>query len=168
MYEMVKDETDLRSVERYGSGKGRFTCIQIQPRNTGDTVSSVLLTGGDLEIEVEVEARENFHEANVALIIYDLSGYRLIDVNTALRGSFLSLRAGERASVNFVLQNVLLKSGLYLVGLWLGCGSIEDLDGITYARTLSIEPNPAMLMHTETFPGIYQCHFSHTIKTRDQ
>jgi hypothetical protein len=116
-------------------------------------------------IEVQIQASSEIRDANVALILYDATGYRLIDVNTALQGEFISLQSGEEASVRFHLRNVLLKPGSYLLGLWLGKSGAtgQDIDGITYVTSIKIEPDPEAIVHWQTFPGAYQCQFSHQI-----
>ena len=53
-------------------------------------------------------------------MIYDANGYRLIDANTALKGTFLSMQAGQEVVVRFVLTQVLLRPASYYVGLWIG------------------------------------------------
>jgi hypothetical protein len=97
-------------------------------------------------------------------VIYDAAGYRLIDVNTALQGRFLTLAPGDEARVEFELERVLLKPGPYLLGLWIGRGGTENIDGILYATTLLVEPDPGRLRHSEVFPGPYQCEFSHSVR----
>ena len=63
----------------------------------------------------------------------------------------------------FSLDDVRLKPGTYLVGLWMGRGSVEDIDGILYAATLEVEPDPQQLQHSEQFPGSYLCAFQHHV-----
>lgn len=159
------DSTDLRNAERDGNGKARFRSLKTTFPDAGGPFPDFLHSGDSLKVELEIEAIHDIDQANVAAIIYDSLGYRLIDVNSALRGSFLTLRGGERANVTFVLENVLLKPGSYLVSLWLGRGSIEDIDAVTYAGSFSVEPKAGELKHSESFPGPYQCAFSHRIET---
>ena len=61
------------------------------------------------------------------------------------------------------LDDVRLKPGTYLVGLWMGRTNVEDIDGILYAATLAVEPDPQQLRHSEQFPGAYLCAFEHSI-----
>ncbi|MCK7479369.1 MAG: Wzt carbohydrate-binding domain-containing protein [Candidatus Moduliflexus flocculans] len=117
----------------------------------------------DIEIETAVTAYEKIVEANVAIIIYDISGYQVIDVNTALNDTFMSLVPHQKACVRFVLKKVLLRPGTYLIGLWLGRPNVEDIDGITYARSFTIEMDPREIKHHQVFPGVYQCEFVHSI-----
>jgi lipopolysaccharide transport system ATP-binding protein len=164
LYTTLKDPSDLSGVERYGTGKAKFVSAKVIPIGENISSQSYLHPGQDLKIELMIKAITEITQANVALIIYDFAGYRLIDVNTALQGSFLSLKAGEEAQVTFYLQKVLLKPGTYLLGLWMGRGSIEDIDGITHAVSISVEADPETLKYSETFPGIYQCQYRHSIR----
>ncbi len=165
LYSATDDVSDLSDVERYGSGKARFTAVGLSYQDENGAPLSVMRTGKDLMIDLQIKAQAEVRDANVALILYDATGYRLIDANTALQGVFLSLGPGEEASVHFHLRNVLLKPGSYLLGLWLGKGGSagEDIDGITYVTSIKVEPDPEALVHWQTFPGAYQCQFSHEI-----
>jgi lipopolysaccharide transport system ATP-binding protein len=165
LYTADDDTSDLSDVERYGSGKAQFTSAKLSYRDADGSPLPIMQTGKGLLVDLKIKAHAPIEDANVALILYDSTGYRLIDANTALQGSFLNLEQGQEASVRFHLNDVLLKPGSYLLGLWLGrSGSIgEDIDGITYVTTIKVEPDPQSLMHWQTYPGTYQCRFSHQI-----
>jgi len=165
LYSATDDVSDLSDVERYGSGKAKFTSVALSFQNADGTPISVMRSGKELLIDLKIQASEEVRDANVAMIIYDATGYRLIDANTALQGTFLNLQPGEDASVRFHLQNVLLKPGSYLLGLWIGrSGAMgQDIDGITYVTSIKVEPDPDAIVHWQTFPGAYQCQFSHQI-----
>ena len=152
----------LRDVRRTGTGRGRFAAlstvvVDAQGRCRPDVPPH---TGCDLRITVDVETAVGLAECNVAVIIYDGNGYRLVDANSAIHGRFLSLPAGGRASVTFDLANVLLKPDTYLVGLWLGRAAIEAVDDVETAGTITMAAPPAGARHTEVFPGPYQCSFT--------
>lgn len=166
LYSSTDDVSDLSEVERYGSGKARFTSVGLAYQDENGVPLPVMRTGKDLLIDLQIRATSEIRDANVALILYDATGYRLIDANTALQGAFLSLKAGKEASVHFHLKSVLLKPGSYLLGLWLGKGGsgAEDIDGITYVTPVKVEPDPETLVHWQTYPGAYQCRFSHQIE----
>ena len=163
LYSAVHDTSDLSTVERYGTGKARFTSVKVTPLGPDGTGWPFLQTGQDLLVDLRITAQAKITSTNVALIIYDASGYRLIDVNAALQGSFLDLMPGQEAHVEFQLYDVLLKPGVYLLGLWLGRPG-EDIDGITYVTSFSVEADPQTLMYSITFPGVYQCRFTHNIQ----
>jgi lipopolysaccharide transport system ATP-binding protein len=165
LFSSTDDVSDLSGVERYGSGKARFTSVSLSYQDTDGSPLSVMRTGKRLSVDLNLKASEEVRDANVAMIIYDATGYRLIDANTALQGNFISLQPGEEATVRFQLNNVLLKPGNYLLGIWLGrSGAMgQDIDGITYVTSIKIEPDPEAIVHWQMFPGAYQCQFSHQI-----
>ena len=164
VHQTVQNSNCLAEVERRGSGKARFTALTIQGYGVTGTPANYVETGGDLEIGLEITSSENIEDVNVAVIIYDVNGTRLLDVNTAIKGAFLSLQRGEQACVNFRLHDLLLKPGSYLLGLWLGRGGIEQIDSVQQAASFSVEAPPVSLKHSETFPGPYQCRFDHSIQ----
>jgi hypothetical protein len=99
----------------------------------------------------------------VGVTFYDAGCYRLVDVNTALKGEFLTLEAGRKAAVSFVLHDLRLKPGRYGVELWLGRGGLEHVDFVRDADSFEVQADMEEVCHTETWPGPYQCRFTHAI-----
>jgi lipopolysaccharide transport system ATP-binding protein len=155
--------TDLSTAEHFGSGKARFVSLQCIPERRDGTTREMMCPGGRLRIETRIQAYSAVESANVGITIYDASGYRLVDANTAMQGRFVSMSAGDEARIAFTLDDVRLKPGTYLVGLWMGRTNAEDIDGILYAATLEVEPDPQQLRHSEQFPGAYLCAFDHSV-----
>jgi lipopolysaccharide transport system ATP-binding protein len=151
--------SDLSNVPHYGNGKARFIDLKIQSLDSTGHPASLFLPGDDLNVEAKIKAYEPVVEANVAIIIYDTNGYRIIDANSAIKNRFVSLSSGDEISVQFILKDVLLKPDKYFVGLWIGRQNMEDIDGITYARSFSVEIDAANTQHSQIFPGIYQCKY---------
>jgi hypothetical protein len=117
------------------------------------------VTGCNLEVGVELDAREALSHGTVAITIYDEMGTRLIDANTLIKGQSVSVPQGGRAAVRFVLHNLRLKPDLYTVGLWLGIQNQGDYDGVRYASAFRIEPNREDIRYSAPFPGFYACEF---------
>jgi len=161
------DEPDtsvpLAEKTRTGSAAARFTNLTVVPLGSSGGQIEHILTGGSLQLDLEINAVKKIKDVNVAITIYDSNNYRIIDVNTALKGDFLSLSNGEKANIRFVLHELLLKPGRYSIELWLGRGGAEDIDFVRNAGVIDIHENVKNANHTETFPGIYQCRFSHQI-----
>jgi homopolymeric O-antigen transport system ATP-binding protein len=151
----------LEHMPRSGTGKGRFRSLQIRATDEAGRSLRAPVPGSDVTIEVQIDCISDFNDTNVAVIVFDANGYRIIDVNTALHGDFLSLRAGQRATVRFQINDLLLKPAAYFVQLWLGRGAIEVLDYLESAGTLDIVEGASRPRHTENFPGVYQCRFTH-------
>lgn len=164
MYSHINDSSDLTTVERYGNGKCKFTSIKITPYDNEQNPQKILQVGQNLEIKLAIFAYQDVYDTNVAIIIYEKSGYRIIDANTLMKNSFLTLKKGQTAIVTFILQNVLCKPGDYLLGLWIGRANIEDIDGIGYAKQFSIETNPYTSESSNKFPGIYLCDYDYSLE----
>jgi lipopolysaccharide transport system ATP-binding protein len=154
---------DLSTSQRHGTGKARFKSIRIHPLNDSNCRVDVAYPGCDLSLDVEVECNTNFAPANLAIIFYDSSGYRVLDTNTAQKGQFVSMRPGQTAKANFLLRDVLLKPGRYLVGLWLGREMMEIIDHIEHAVTLDIMESEESKQHVMVFPGVYLCRFENNV-----
>jgi lipopolysaccharide transport system ATP-binding protein len=151
--------SDLSSRPREGSGAGRFSSISIQPQDSRGYPLEVAYPGCDLNIEVEVKCESDFAHANVAIIFYDAGGHRIIDTNTGQKREFLQLEAGQSARANFLLREVLLRPGRYLVGLWLGRDGVETIDHIEHATTLEVAQGGEIVRYPIIYPGIYLCRF---------
>jgi lipopolysaccharide transport system ATP-binding protein len=158
-----EEGTDLTRRARAGSGKAQFSSIVLEALSPDGRALQVAETGCDLVIETTIDAHKDLPESNVAVIIYDAVGYRLIDVNLNQRGEFLSLAGGEKACVRFLLKQLLLKPGTYRIGLWIGRGGIEEIDSIDSATSLVVAPHPETQVHSVVFPGPYLCQFESSI-----
>jgi lipopolysaccharide transport system ATP-binding protein len=154
---------DLSAAEHFGSGKARFVSLRMIPERRDGTTKATMYPGDSLRIETWLVGYAAIDSANVGITVYDASGYRLIDANTAMQGRFVTIAAGDDVRVDFTLEDVRLKPGTYLVGVWIGRSRVDDIDGVLYAATLEVEPDPERLRHSEQFPGPYLCGFRHQV-----
>jgi ABC-type multidrug transport system ATPase subunit len=138
----LTNSSDLRQSPRKGNGKAHFTSISIRPQTTNREIISAAIPG-----------------CNLAIIFYDSSGYRLIDANTAQKGEFVSLRAGQSVCAHFLLREVLLKPGKYFVGLWVGRHCIETVDDVERAAMIDFIESEETSLHSVIYPGTYLCRF---------
>lgn len=150
---------DLAEAQHYGTGKAQFASITLAPLDSAGNPTDILLTGGNLRINLKIEATQPVERANAAIVIYDATGYRLIDANLLLAGRPLDLAAGRTVEVGFALRDLRLKPGEYSIGVWLGRTNVEDIDGILHAVSFRVEPDLSAMQHTAIFPGTYQCRF---------
>src|SRR6267142_1401393 len=128
----------LLNLKREGNGKARFSTISVQPLNSAGDRIEVAYPGCDLSIETEIVCHSDIADCNLAIIVYERNGFRVIDTNTAQKGEFVSLRAGQEARACFLLRDVLLKPGKYFIGLWLGRHNMETIDHVEHAVTVDI------------------------------
>jgi hypothetical protein len=155
---------DLSTAEHFGSGKARFVSLRMTPERRDGTTRATMHPGDSLRIETSLVGYATVDNANIGITVYDASGYRLIDANTAMQGRFVTIAAGDEVRVDFTLEDVRLKPGTYLVGVWIGRSRVEDIDGVLYAATLEVEADPERLRHSEQFPGPYLCAFRHQVQ----
>jgi lipopolysaccharide transport system ATP-binding protein len=159
----VEKDLSKNSKRRYGTGKARFTSIKVTPLGVDGSPQRFVRTGQDLRVDLKIVGLSEITDADVALTIYDSAGDRLIDANTAIKGSFLSLKQGQEARIQFQLRNVLLRPGVYLLGLWLGRGASEDIDALIFATSFRVEADQEAMLHADIFPGPYQCAYTHNM-----
>ncbi len=143
--------------------EARFTSICVQALDAVGRPLDVAHPGCDLSIDVNLQCESNFAHANLAIIFYDSNGYRLIDTNTAQKGDFVRLQAGQIARANFLLRDVLLKPGRYLIGLWLGREGVETVDHVEHATTLDLAEGDETRGHPVLYPGTYLCRFEENV-----
>jgi lipopolysaccharide transport system ATP-binding protein len=159
----VQSGGSLAERAREGNGKARFTSLSLQPLTpTGERVK-IAYPGCDLRVEVEIECRSQIAESNAAVIIYDQNGFRVIDTNTAQKGRYVRMNAGQKARVSFLLRDLLLKPGQYFVGLWLGRPGMEIMDHVEHAVTLNVMEGENNSQHPIIYPGVYLCRFEEDV-----
>ena len=161
--EIAESGASLLDLPREGNGKARFSSIAIQPLNGSGERIEVAYPGCDLSIEVGIECRSEIVDCNVAIILYDMNGFRVVDTNTAQKGEFLSLRGGQRACARFLLHEVLLRPGKYFVGIYLGRHTMETVDHIEQAVTLDVMEGEETSKHGIVYPGVYLCRFENDV-----
>jgi lipopolysaccharide transport system ATP-binding protein len=156
--DLAESGTSLLDRPREGNGKARFSAVSVQALGPSGPVD-VAYPGCDLEVKFEMECRSNISGANAAIIFYDMNGYRVIDTNTAQKGEFVSMAAGQKARGRFLLRDVLLKPGKYFVGLFLGRHTMETIDHVEHAVTFDVAEGEESNQHSVIFPGVYLCRF---------
>ena len=161
--ESTESGASLLDLKRKGNGKARFSTITVQPLNSAGERIEVAYPGCDISIKVQIECRDAAADCNVAMIVYDVNGYRIIDANTGQKNQFLTLSAGQRAEVQFLLRDLLLKPGKYLVGLWIGRLAMETVDHIEHAATLDVMESEETSQHPIIYPGTYLCRFENNV-----
>jgi lipopolysaccharide transport system ATP-binding protein len=155
----AQGEDLLQRPRAEGNGKARFSSVVIQPLSATGKELEFAYPGCDLSIEVELHCIHSFTDCNLALTFYDMNGYRVIDTNTAQKGQFVSLSAGQKGRARFLLRELLLRPGRYFVGLWLGRIPMELIDYIEHAVTFHVVESEETNKYSEIYPGIYLCRF---------
>lgn len=155
---------EVLHAEQHKTGKARFAGIRLTPLDINGSPTEVLRVGGDLEVELEINAAEQIINTNVAIGIFELNGNRVIDANLAIKDDYLSLMPGQRALVRFTLRNLLLRPDTYRIGMGMSRKNVENIDINTDAATFAVEVDPRNQQHFQIFPGVYQCQFTHSVE----
>lgn len=116
-------------------------------------------SGHDLELTIRIVARENLSNVTVALVVYDSSGYRLIDVNTEIAGYAVTLAKGKTTNVVFALKRLDLRPGQYVLGTWIGRRNDIEIESIQNALCIDIFFGSDRAARAEVYPGVYLCAF---------
>jgi lipopolysaccharide transport system ATP-binding protein len=161
--EAAESGATLLDHKREGNGKARFSAISIQPLGPAGEHLEVAYPGCDLSIELKIECNSRIADANAAIVLYDMNGFRVIDTNTAQKGEYVSMDAGQTTKARFLLHDVLLKPGKYFVGLWIGRHNMETIDHIEHAATFDVMENEETGKHGLIYPGVYLCRFEHSV-----
>jgi lipopolysaccharide transport system ATP-binding protein len=159
----MQNQSNLLLCAREGEGQAKFSSIVIQPLDGDDEPVPVAYPGCNLSIELGIECYSSISDSNAAVIVYDQTGYRVVDVNTAQKNDYVRLNAGEKAKVSFLVRDVLLKPGEYYVGLWLGRHSVGVADHIENAASFSVMESDENSQHYVIYPGVYLCRFEENI-----
>ena len=161
----VRSNKDFEVIhaEENKTGSALFTGVRLTPLDANGSPTEVLRVGCDLEIDLSLEAHGKITDANVAIVVRQMDGYRVIDANLALKDDYLSMAPGQKATVRFTLRNLLLKPDTYRLAIWIGRKNVEDIDINVDAATFTVELDPRSIQHFQIFPGVYQCAFTHTV-----
>lgn len=157
-------KANLAKAAHYGDGSARFTDIKLRNHNG----KPIFITGDDIECELTIKSKLAISNANVAIIISDEREVRLIDANTLIKGYGLALKSGQVAKVTFLLKNVRLKPGNYIVGIWMGAFGNNEIDAVKYAASFEMEARRQDILYTAPFPGVYACEFDYEVKKGNQ
>jgi len=112
---------------RHGNGKARVHGISIYGKN-GDPVSGVA-QGDRICIRISVEFQEDIAHPNVGFMLRNRMGEDVTGTNAMLEGIRLSAaRAGERLSVDFVMDLPFLHAGFYYFSPAIADGTLDQYD----------------------------------------
>lgn len=161
-------ENLLARPRREGNGKALFRSVALRAIDASGGEVELAYPGCNLQITVEFDCFHDFANCNLAIIFWDVNGYRVIDTNTAQKGQFVGLNAGQTGRAEFLLREVLLRPGTYFVSLWLGRLPMEIIDHVENSVTLNVVESDETNQHSEIYPGIYLCRFENSFAIVDR
>lgn len=149
----------LQNVTRLGNGDALFESIELKAISKEPDQTGSLRTGDDLQVTLKMKGVRPVKDANVAVIIYDIYGTRIVDANLAILGEAASFSSGEHKTFRVTLNNLLLRPGDYVLGLFCGVPN-TNIDAIVEAIGFRVEDRLSDKKYSITFDGVYQCNFT--------
>ncbi len=124
---------------RGGTGEARFAAVRYQSRNP--QVDRNPYSEGELEVELLIESDTPRTVESLAVILYDRSGTKLVNMDSISLDRSFGLKSG-RNRMRFVLKQLHLNPGSYVLGLWLAGRAPSVLDYIDTAVEIEVRQHP--------------------------
>ena len=115
---------NLSDAKRNGNGQARF--ISVQYRSSKKDIAFHAYSNGELELLLNIESDYSINIGSIAVVVYDQYGLKLINADTVSLGQIISLQQGQNI-VKFNIEQIHLKSGTYVIGLWLSDSSYSSI-----------------------------------------
>jgi lipopolysaccharide transport system ATP-binding protein len=149
---------DLSNVVREGgSGEARFVSVKFC--STEPEAAGRVYAGGPLQVTTKIHSDQARSVGSLAITLYDMSGFKLVNADTISLGCTLALEKGLNV-VTIKIKNLHLKAGTYLLGLWLADplrGPFDYMDSAGKVEVLEI--NSANLGRRAKGDGVVTCDF---------
>lgn len=154
-------KVELQNSKHFGNSRLKFISLNIRPKTNKRNIYS----GDDLIIDVDIIANDSVENPIITAVIYSTLGLKIAEFNNRILGSNLSFLKNEKYTVSYSIENLLIPSGEYLIGLWAGIPN-EDMDGIEFATKITILNNSHLISSIYKYQGIYQPKFKITQKSQ--
>ena len=146
----TRDEVDLTSLPRARATAARCTSIQVNAVAKDGTVLDSIVPGCTLQISVRVDAMENVARALLGVEAMDERGRPAFGLSSDVVDGWFDLAAGESKTITIRIENLLVRTGVYTIGLTLATVTdmIDELDAV-----VRFEVTPAPNGGYERWPG---------------
>jgi lipopolysaccharide transport system ATP-binding protein len=144
----------LNNLNHFGNSRLKFIAINIKPLTTNINIYS----GDGIVIDLDIIANDKVENPIITTVIYNTLGLKISEFNNRILGLDFSFSKNEKYSICYTIENLLLPSGEYLIGLWAGIPN-EDMDGVEYATKITILKNPDLVNTNYNYQGVYQPKF---------
>ncbi len=156
-YQALPNEwINLSNVTRNGNGQARF--IAAQYRSSKKDISFNAYSNGELEFLLNIESDSSRNIGSLAVVVYNHFGIKLVNADIVSLGQIISLQQGENI-VQLKIEKLHLKSGTYVIGLWLSDSSFHTIfDYIESAFEIEVVELPSEEFGI-TCDGLVTCNF---------
>ncbi|MEH2124670.1 ABC transporter ATP-binding protein [Nostoc sp.] len=119
-----KEWINLSDANRNGNGQARF--IAVQYSSSKKDIAFNAYSNGELEFLLNIESDSSINVGSITVVVYDQYGIKLVNADTVSLGQIISLKQGQNI-VKFKIEQLHLKSGTYVIGLWLSDSSYSSV-----------------------------------------
>lgn len=148
-------EVSLAQADRSGNGLARFASLRLCGEN-GEP-RPFIVSGGELRLVLEIDARQPLKDVLVAVNLKTLSGTKIVSAWTGERGVKYDLSPGRHV-LECHFRSLGLRPGRQVaIGLWAHNGAL--LDQIDIARTVDVIQKGELEVSTRMDQGAYLCDF---------
>lgn len=150
---------DLSQAVRSGSGTARFAAFEYTSLNKATGFRPYPY--GPLEIRLAITARSAHPRANVAVVLSDQYGTKLVNADADTVGLNINVPAGTSTWL-LRIQQLFLKPGTYVLGLWLGDSVRVPLDVLESAARIDVADLQGPVIGIRDDPhedGVVTCTF---------
>ncbi|MFN6528868.1 ABC transporter ATP-binding protein [Nostoc sp. ChiSLP03a] len=147
---------NLSDAHRNGNGQARFTAVQYS--SSRKDISFNAYSNGELEFLLKIESDSSRNIGSLAVVVYNQFGIKLVNADIVSLGQIISLQQGENI-VKLNIEKLHLKSGTYVIGLWLSDSSFNTIfDFIESAFEIEVVELPSEEFGI-TCDGLVTCTF---------
>ncbi|MDZ8068394.1 MAG: ABC transporter ATP-binding protein [Nostoc sp. DedQUE08] len=147
---------NLSDAHRNGNGQARF--IAVQYSSLKKDISFNAYSNGELEFLLKIESDSSRNIGSLAVVVYNQYGIKLVNADIVSLGQIISLQQGENL-VKLNIEKLHLKSGTYVIGLWLSDSSFHTIfDYIESAFEIEVVELPSEDFGI-TCDGLVTCNF---------
>jgi lipopolysaccharide transport system ATP-binding protein len=126
---------ELSTAGRSGTQEAHFKSVQFTSKN--EKASFRPYENGPLEFSLEIDSNRARSVGSIAVTLYDLYGTKLINADTLSLGETIRLHAGIN-HMRFNIEQLFLKPGIYVLGLWMANPEGEVFDQINGAIKIEV------------------------------
>ncbi|MFA4838848.1 MAG: ABC transporter ATP-binding protein [Candidatus Neomarinimicrobiota bacterium] len=128
---------DLEDSTRSGTGKARFTSLEI--RSDNQHRGNIVQSGKRMDIFLQVKSERPVVNPQIAILLKDQTGRTLFGMNTAEATQKFPI-IDKNLEICCCIPEIPLKEGVYFIDLWM-TESNETVDYVRYASSVTIVPN---------------------------
>ncbi|RIK23642.1 MAG: teichoic-acid-transporting ATPase [Anaerolineae bacterium] len=147
--------TCVDDVQRIGDGWARFAGVRIFGDEEG---KGEIVSGGQLHAELLIQSNEARTVSSLAITVFDQNGTKLINADSISKGLLFSVQEGLNKCL-FVIDELHLNPGTYVLGLWMSNYPGQVIDWIPAAILFDVAENVTPQMFGIRADGIVPCTF---------